>query len=66
MPIRVSAPVLRNINLVLPPVDIRCEKWIYLDQLPLADPDFCRARNIDMILGADIYGEIILDGVRRG
>ena len=63
---KVSALVLRNINLVLPSVNLRREKWTHLDQLTLADPEFYRARRVDMILGADIYGDLILEGVHRG
>ena len=64
-PIKVSALVIRNINFISPPVAIRLEKWIHLNQLLLADPEFYRARRVDLILGADIYGHLILDGVRR-
>ena len=61
-----SALVLRNINLVLPSVNLRREKWTHLDQLTLADPEFYRARRVDMILEAEIYGNLILEDVHRG
>ena len=64
--VKISALVLRNINLTLPPINTQRENWEHLDRLTLADPEFDRAKRIDMILGADIYGDLILNGVRHG
>ncbi|UYV78572.1 hypothetical protein LAZ67_16002037 [Cordylochernes scorpioides] len=33
--------------------------------LPLADPQFERSRKIDMILGADVYGQSLLPDIKR-
>lgn len=41
-------------------------KWPHLDDLPLADPDPMAPDPIDLIIGADLYGALILDGVRKG
>ncbi|XP_044749679.1 uncharacterized protein LOC123310276 [Coccinella septempunctata] len=38
----------------------------HLDNLKLADPEFYTARPIDIILGADVYGSIILPQLRKG
>lgn len=36
-----------------------------LDTLTLADPDLNKSAKIDMILGADVYAELILEGLIR-
>ncbi|XP_034828817.2 uncharacterized protein [Maniola hyperantus] len=33
--------------------------------LPLADPDYGKPQGIDVLLGAEIYGQILVDGLRR-
>ncbi|XP_060516106.1 uncharacterized protein LOC132695675 [Cylas formicarius] len=34
--------------------------------LPLADPHFCEPNEIDVLLGAEVYGDICLPGFRKG
>ncbi|XP_070529844.1 uncharacterized protein [Cardiocondyla obscurior] len=38
----------------------------HLSRLQLADPDPTSSDPIHMIIGADLYGDVILDGVRKG
>lgn len=33
--------------------------WPHISQLPLADPDFLTPRKVDIIIGADYYGQVI-------
>jgi len=40
--------------------------WSLLDNLQLADPDFASPGPIDMILGADVYGSLMLGEIKRG
>lgn len=35
------------------------QQWPHLERLNLADPDFLKPRSIDIIIGADSYGQII-------
>lgn len=42
------------------------QKWKHIDNLMLADPEYWKSGPIDMILGADIFAMIVLDGVLRG
>lgn len=37
-----------------------------MTDLKLIDPNPISAEHIDLILGADLYSNIILDGVRKG
>ncbi|XP_029157306.1 uncharacterized protein LOC114929791 [Nylanderia fulva] len=41
-------------------------EWTHLTGLDLADPEMHQHHNIDLLLGADIFGDIILQGVRTG
>ncbi|XP_076287410.1 uncharacterized protein LOC143212450 [Lasioglossum baleicum] len=40
--------------------------WPHLSGLTLADPDISSSLPIDILLGADVYPTLILDGIRRG
>jgi len=40
--------------------------WKHLDNLNLADDDPMGSDSIDLLLGADLYSSIILNGVRKG
>ena len=40
--------------------------WNHLDGLPLADPDYGRPGRIDLLLGVDIFTEVLLHGRRVG
>ena len=49
-----------------PRVDVENPSWDHLRGLDLADPQFHQSGNVDLLLGADIYGQLVLDGVIRG
>lgn len=40
--------------------------WHHVADLNLADDDLLSADPIDIIIGADLYGAILLEGIRRG
>lgn len=40
--------------------------WSHLADLTLADPDPLNADTIDILIGADLYGELMLDGIQKG
>ncbi|XP_055912786.1 uncharacterized protein LOC129946567 [Eupeodes corollae] len=60
-----EALVLPKLTRQLPSKTTSCLKIGNLDQLKLADPTFNVPGPIDMIIGADAYGDIILDGIKR-
>lgn len=51
--------ILSKLTGRLPSVAAVKEQWSHLHGLILADPDFLLPGDIDIILGADIYGKII-------
>ena len=40
--------------------------WSHLSMLPLADPDFALPGRIDLLMGADLYADVMLHGRRCG
>lgn len=42
----------------------RDEKWNHLSKLQLADPNHNVPGNIDLLLGGDIWDEIVMKGIR--
>ncbi|XP_046628209.1 uncharacterized protein LOC124309036 [Neodiprion virginianus] len=63
---QVEALVLPRLTSYLPSFRLLLEDWPHLRGLNLADPSFAHPSQIDVILGADIYSNIISQGVRRG
>ncbi|XP_046601938.1 uncharacterized protein LOC124295560 [Neodiprion lecontei] len=61
-----EALVLPRLTSYLPAFRLLVEDWPHLRGLNLVDPSFAHPSQIDVILGADIYSNIICQGVRRG
>lgn len=62
----VNAFVLNKLTSVLPERKIVVQLWSEFKNLKLADPSFDQPNKIDLLLGADIYGKILLEGVVKG
>lgn len=60
------ALVLPRLSSLIPGRQIPRAEWSYLDGLSLADPDFAKPAAVDAILGADVFGLLLDNGVRRG
>ena len=65
--IGVEAYVLKKVTKDLPlhPIPIAL-KWDHLSDLELADPEFRTPARIDLLLGAEVFARILLDGRRTG
>ncbi|XP_011858796.1 PREDICTED: uncharacterized protein LOC105556325, partial [Vollenhovia emeryi] len=61
----IQAHVLRTVTSILPSFEAEPEEWPHLRNLALADPDFLIPRPIDILIGADAYGQIIKPNVIR-
>ncbi|XP_075990201.1 uncharacterized protein LOC142985844 [Anticarsia gemmatalis] len=61
-----SALVINRITNNLPTKTFEKSNWPHIEGLKLADPDFNMSRNVDLLLGADIYSQVILEGVLKG
>lgn len=61
--IRVNAYVLRTLTTLLPTSNVRYPCWLELQELELADPGFTTPGKIDILLGAEVYGDLLLDGI---
>lgn len=62
----VSAHILPRLTTSLPSVNIEQPVWSHLNGLKLADPHYLTPGSIDIIIGADVYGQLICDGVIKG
>lgn len=56
------AIVLDNICSEIPAFSFDVEKWEHIKALCLADPDFNKTHAVDLILGANVFSKILLDG----
>lgn len=65
--ISLSAVVVPRVTADLPlnPVKIQ-HSWTHIDNLSLADPQFDTPGRIDLLLGVEIYTEVLLNGRRSG
>lgn len=64
MKISVEVYVLKSITSFLPSKKMVSVEWV--GDLPLADPHYYAPNKIDILLGADIYGQVIQEGIRKG
>ncbi|XP_076686030.1 uncharacterized protein LOC143378074 [Andrena cerasifolii] len=61
-----QALVLQRISSYRPsPVSVSTS-WFHLTDLELADPEFASSRKVDILLGAEVYSQIIREGLRHG
>ena len=58
-----TAIVVRHVTCDLPvrPISF-CSNWNHLNDIPLADPDFGFPGRVDLLLGVDIFTEVLLHG----
>lgn len=63
--LQVNAYVLRSVTSFLPSTELQTSDWLYLDKIPLADPGYAKPGKIDILFGAEVYSEVLLDGVVR-
>lgn len=61
--INVQAPVTKKISNPLPSTRIPRTDWDHIKDLQLADPEFNVPGRIDLLLGAPIYGYLLLPGL---
>lgn len=62
----IKAHILPKVTASLPTASIMRQSWNHMDGITLADPDFHKRGAIDMLLGADVYGHIIKEGLIKG
>ena len=64
---QISAIVVPRVTCDLPTQPINFStKWSHLNDLHLADPNFGQPSKIDILLGANIYADVLLHGRRSG
>ncbi|XP_076301934.1 uncharacterized protein LOC143220082 [Lasioglossum baleicum] len=56
-----NALVTRKITAPTPAVEINDEKWTHLQGLPLTDEDFRSPNRVELLLGADACGHLLLE-----
>ena len=59
----ISAIVVPRVTCDLPLQPVHRESnWTHLSELPLADPDYGIPGRVDLLLGVDIYSDVLLNG----
>ena len=65
--LHVSAIVVPRVTCDLPTQPVHFNtKWSHLNDLRLADPSFGQPSKVDILLGVDIYADVLLHGRRSG
>lgn len=64
--VNVNALVLRKLTGLLPSVEISASYRADFPGIVLADPEYFKPGKIDMLIGADIYGQLLRDGLISG
>ncbi|XP_026726618.1 uncharacterized protein LOC113493036 [Trichoplusia ni] len=63
--LQVHAYVLKSVTGLLPATRVTRVEWVDLDDNELADPEYFRPNKIDILLGAEIYSQVIRDGLKK-
>ncbi|XP_064072091.1 uncharacterized protein LOC135193463 [Vanessa tameamea] len=63
--ILIKAHVLKNITSLLSTRRVEAKEWQELEGLMLADPEYFNSNHIDLLLGADVYGVILQEGMKK-
>ncbi|XP_064292696.1 uncharacterized protein LOC135309931 [Plodia interpunctella] len=63
--VKINAHVLQSITSLLPVTTVTKLEWINCIKVELADPDYYKPNKIDLLLGAEIYSQVLKDGVKR-
>ena len=61
-----TALIMKSLTSYTPRQNVDISSFSYLSDLPRADADPTSLDPINLIIGADLYNDIILDGVRKG
>jgi hypothetical protein len=64
--ITVSALIIPKVTDNLPVYSCKSDGWTHLKGIRLADPSFGKPAPIDILLGSDVFWDILLDGKRSG
>ncbi|XP_018401629.1 PREDICTED: uncharacterized protein LOC108778806, partial [Cyphomyrmex costatus] len=62
----VPAHVLPRITSSLPSASLTFSSWPHLRELLVADPEYFQSRQIDLLLGAEVYCQILQEGIVKG
>lgn len=63
--INVKAFVLKSVTALLPATKVTRVDWLGLGDDDLADPEYDRPNKIDVLLGAEVYSQVIQEGIKR-
>lgn len=62
-PLEITAHVLRRIGVITPSTPVKIDVQSLFRGFKLADPDFSIPKKVDLILGADVYSDLLLPSV---
>lgn len=62
----INALVIKKLSNSLPGATIHPGQWDHLIDIELADPEYFASTKVDVLLGADVYGSLLRDGIRTG
>ncbi|XP_067209400.1 uncharacterized protein [Linepithema humile] len=62
----ISAHILPSLTSSIPTMESHQDSWTHLKGLQLADPHFSSPGPIDLLLGAEVYAQILNKGIIRG
>ncbi|KAH9627656.1 hypothetical protein HF086_009806 [Spodoptera exigua] len=63
--IKVNAYVLKSVTSLLPSAKVARLEWVDLNDNDMADPEYFIPNRIDVLLGAEVYSQVIQHGVKK-
>ncbi|XP_063383605.1 uncharacterized protein LOC134669918 [Cydia fagiglandana] len=66
MKMKATTYVVRHITDIMPENEVKMENWKHVEKLCLADPTCHTPGHIDLLLGVEVWSEVIKPGVIKG
>lgn len=64
--IELSAFIIGDLRLITPRFKGEAHHWTHLRDLEFTDPAFLNLREIDVLLGTEVYARLLREGLYRG
>lgn len=64
--LKMGAMVIKNVTAIRGVPNLAKRNWKHIQGLSLADPHYDQAGCIDMLIGADVFGVLLREGLKKG
>lgn len=63
---QITTYIVKRVTSIMPSQTLNIDNWEHLKKLQLADPTYYQPGHIDILLGVEVYNEVLLPGLIKG